>query len=279
MRIFVFIVVLKLINQFNYMIYMPVYTDLARFQTMISLFIFFIIVGIIRYLIRRNSGKIIFDIILLFFILGWNGIVWEVFYQGKTYVFFAMGYSILTLSILLYLIIFRKRVYPEKPEPVITQEYSDTSTTVIGLDNEIEQPLSLEVSDDQLDDDLIDYFNPIVCPTCGKENVGGTKVCGSCDTEFPICIICNKPINKDDIVFCPFCKQTYHKLEFFEWLKTEEACKKCLRALELSEILEIFKQESEPIETSFLCPICKKLIPNDSHFCIYCGSRIHDYSD
>ncbi|MFX0136233.1 MAG: zinc ribbon domain-containing protein, partial [Candidatus Hodarchaeota archaeon] len=66
-----------------------------------------------------------------------------------------------------------------------------------------------------------------------------------------------------------------HKLEFLEWLKIKAKCPSCERELDIWEFQKILEQNKEVDEKYPLaCPNCKKYIPIDANFCIYCGFKI-----
>lgn len=75
----------------------------------------------------------------------------------------------------------------------------------------------------------------IICPYCGKYNLIGSKTCKFCFKQFPICVICDRLITENDIVYCPFCNSPFHKREFLEWLKIKAYCKNCKKELDLWE--------------------------------------------
>ena len=115
----------------------------------------------------------------------------------------------------------------------------------------------------------------MICSSCGNENPETSKICKSCLNTIPNCLICNRAISAEQIVHCPFCNASYHKVEFFEWLKVKAICKNCNRELDLWEFQKYLEKDEYVKENSSMeCPKCKKSIPGDSSFCIFCGLKI-----
>ncbi|NVM02808.1 MAG: hypothetical protein HWN67_10755 [Candidatus Helarchaeota archaeon] len=116
---------------------------------------------------------------------------------------------------------------------------------------------------------------PLICSSCGNANPENAKICKSCLNNIPKCLICNRAISAEQIVYCPFCNAYYHKTEFFEWLKVKAICKNCNKELDLWEFQKYSKQPEHLDEiASINCPNCKKTIPRDANFCIFCGIKI-----
>ncbi len=283
MQIFVFIVEKK--NNYElknkeiyYMhVYTPTITQEALLQTMILIIGILSIVGCVRYLIRKQSstGKKIFDIILLFWLLGENFPIIGYFYQGGILFLFALGYLTFSISILLYLIIFRKRVYPKNVDKII--EYYGTQG------NDLDHLTSAETGESseekilpkvKLGKGFYKLYKYTICPVCNKKNLLTSSTCKYCLTKFARCNLCQNYIGKEDVVYCPSCKATYHKLEFLEWLKVKAFCVRCKKELDLWEFqkyLEENKQEGQ-LPSKF-CINCGRYIPIDANFCIYCGLK------
>ncbi len=116
---------------------------------------------------------------------------------------------------------------------------------------------------------------PLICSSCGNANPRSAKICKSCLNNIPKCLICNRTISAEQIVYCPFCNANYHKAEFFEWLKVKAICKNCNKELDLWEYQKYLEKDEYIKESSSIeCPKCKKSIPSDSSFCIFCGLKI-----
>ncbi len=126
----------------------------------------------------------------------------------------------------------------------------------------------------RLDEEFMVPSEPLTCPVCGYQNLNVSRICKSCSYNFPSCIICNRVIGGEELVFCPYCNSPYHKLEFFEWLKIKANCPRCNRDLDLWEFQKFLEHEEVEINSSKLCHKCKKIIPKDSDFCIFCGIKI-----
>ncbi len=112
------------------------------------------------------------------------------------------------------------------------------------------------------------------CPVCKAPlKDSSSDFCESCNTKLIKCPICKQPINKENLIFCPFCSSPFHKTEFLEWLKVHANCPRCKNELDMWEFqkhLEESKNELSKIQ----CPECKKFIPNDCNYCIFCGFKI-----
>lgn len=131
------------------------------------------------------------------------------------------------------------------------------------------------ISKVQLDDGFLKLSSKLFCLYCNQENSRYARICSYCNNSFPDCTLCKKPTGKDEIAFCPFCNTPYHKLEFFEWLKVKAYCKNCKNKLGLWEFQKYLEEREEDHELhSKLCIKCKKHIPMDADFCIYCGLKI-----
>ncbi|NVM02298.1 MAG: hypothetical protein HWN67_08170 [Candidatus Helarchaeota archaeon] len=126
-----------------------------------------------------------------------------------------------------------------------------------------------------LDDSFIDHSKPLVCPICNYKNPSESRLCISCYSKFLKCSICKKQISKEDEVFCPFCSAPYHKRGFFEWLKVKAHCKNCKKDLDLWEFQKYHNENGQEHDLpSKFCINCRRYIPIDANFCIYCGFKI-----
>ncbi len=129
-----------------------------------------------------------------------------------------------------------------------------------------------------LEDDILRSSKNLTCPFCHHLNYNDALICISCKNEFQRCKICHKPIG-EDIVFCPSCNAAYHKDEFLEWLKVKACCKECNSEIDIWEFQKVLERGHEiHEEASKLCPGCKKVIPTDANFCIYCGFQVNHLS-
>ncbi len=113
----------------------------------------------------------------------------------------------------------------------------------------------------------------LICDICNHKNDISNIVCASCNTKFNRCPICKHPISKEDLVFCPFCNSSFHKTEFLEWLKIYANCPRCKKELDMWEFQK-YLEESKSELSQIQCSACKKLIPIDCKYCIFCGARI-----
>jgi hypothetical protein len=143
------------------------------------------------------------------------------------------------------------------------------------LNNEIDLSNDKIYQKVHLDKEFTIPTKSLICSSCGNENPEDSKICKSCLNNIPKCLICYRAISAEQIVHCPFCNANYHKTEFFEWLKVKAICKNCNKELDLWEFQK-YSKKHEHLEAiaSIKCPKCKKLIPNDSDFCIFCGLKI-----
>lgn len=124
------------------------------------------------------------------------------------------------------------------------------------------------------------------CPICGYQNKIDAKKCKKCSTEFSKCTICKKIIPVVDVVFCPYCKAPFHKDEILEWLKVKASCPNCEKEIDMWEYQNYLNmyEKIEEISSKLLrkiqetssnaCRNCKKNIPIDSNFCIFCGYKL-----
>ncbi len=98
-------------------------------------------------------------------------------------------------------------------------------------------------------------------------------------SNLQVCILCNKSIDDDDGVFCPFCDVYAHKSEFLEWLKIKACCPRCQNQINLEKFRSFMKDHGSSdldMKNSEPCPICKKMIPVDSFYCIFCGVELKE---
>ena len=128
---------------------------------------------------------------------------------------------------------------------------------------------------DFTDDEFNNRFKTLICPNCGYPNFTGVKICSTCKSEFPICIICKLPISKKDFIKCPTCNVSAHKSEFLKWLKVKASCPNCKTEMDMWEFQEYLKGERKRDELQIECPSCKNNIPEDADFCIYCGVKLN----
>ncbi len=113
----------------------------------------------------------------------------------------------------------------------------------------------------------------LICPLCNHKNSILSEVCTACASKFLKCSICKKPISRDDIVYCPFCSLPVHKIEFLEWLKVNANSPHCKSELDMWEFQKFLEENSEELP-QIRCSSCKKLIPADSNYCIFCRNKI-----
>lgn len=121
---------------------------------------------------------------------------------------------------------------------------------------------------------ILNQSKDLICPNCSQPNFNYARICKFCGAEFQKCSICGKNLGKEDIVYCPFCNATYHKTEFLEWLKVKACCKSYNREIDMWEFQK-YLEEHEQVQKDSLkvCQECKKAIPNDAIYCIYCGIK------
>ncbi|MFX0135102.1 MAG: zinc ribbon domain-containing protein [Candidatus Hodarchaeota archaeon] len=161
------------------------------------------------------------------------------------------------------------RVVNDSEESAINEFETPNSSLTSGIKN-----IHPKV---HLDDSFIDHSKPLTCPVCNYKNPSESKLCISCYSKFLKCSICEKQISKEDLVFCPYCSAPYHEREFLEWLKVKAHCKNCKNDLDLWDFQIYLEEREKDYELhSKMCIKCKKHIPMDANFCIYCGLKIFD---
>ncbi|MFX0138480.1 MAG: hypothetical protein ACFFDN_32860 [Candidatus Hodarchaeota archaeon] len=145
---------------------------------------------------------------------------------------------------------------------------SNKDSDELSLDNKIFPRV-------HLGEEFLTPSKPIICMSCGMTNPKESRICKFCHVRLPICAICERTISMEDLVYCLYCDATHHKLEFLEWLKIKAHCINCNRELDLWEFQKFLKEHGDIEEiSSKLCIKCKKLIPIDSQFCIFCGIKL-----
>ncbi len=125
-----------------------------------------------------------------------------------------------------------------------------------------------------------------ICPICHHTIPLNSKQCGYCSTEFGECVICKKLIPLIESVFCPYCSVPFHKIEILEWLKVNASCPICKKEIDmwefqkyldlqekLEEITDKIDRKIEKLSPK-MCLNCKKHIPRDSVYCIFCGVKM-----
>lgn len=175
----------------------------------------------------------------------------------------------ISLTFLLMLLCWFKALIPDNYIDIFGDSYE-------GLTDEEQKQIILDKLKNRvkLGEEFLTPTKFIICPTCNSENLIDSKICKSCSNYFPICIICRKVVSKEDLIYCSFCNAPSHRLEFLEWLKVKAYCPNCKRELDVWEFQKYIKEQNFQHLDSKICKKCKKNIPNDALFCIYCGIKV-----
>ncbi len=241
---------------------------------------------LIGYIIKNKEAKFLLNMMASVFLLVPNIFAFSLVARNYIFnIYIALILFFLSNGFIIYTIIQGKKVYKELilegkifPSRSQIQKLSRSDVSNLELASRIYErkgssnPKIYEKV--RLGDEFEIPSKQLICSICDYKNPSDSRICRSCYSKFLTCLICNKPISKDEEIFCPYCSAPYHEREFLEWLKIKAHCKNCKKDLDLWEFQKYLEEREKDNELySKLCIKCKKFIPIDANFCIYCGEK------